>query len=453
MIRKRITAVILIITIMIACTATAAASGIREMICFSGNGEPFGYEITAQAVKLPQFDENRTEQLNRLLRHFSFSGIVDAREATLAVFMDGYRLFALSETEIGGITVTTLETGSDPVAIMPEEETGEASGVFEGAITAVSEKLSLYTALEKYAAFFEGLPDRYPELSGHGKILEKYKDYGTAEKKVSLRFTAEDWTECVRKYAPDIPEGSSIPDLRKMIFEGRQDVELLMTEDGTLLKVRYGGNAGLTEDDIRVVRLEWKTVRNETVGRDELTLRTPDSNAAKRNNLILDHTWRKMEDGSENFSWKAESDAVAEGVRMREICECSMESADGKTVGSWSLTTNVKNVSNTTEFIFESAGDPENGYTGTLEIISKKDKIEYERLKADFRLTAKVQAQAGELLPDPETVSREEFAVIRGNLLRRILVRLMSLPPEDLVFVTEGIPDETLNLILPDHEH
>ena len=42
--------------------------------------------------------------------------------------------------------------------------------------------------------------------------------------------------------------------------------------------------------------------------------------------------------------------------------------------------------------------------------------------------------------------------MIRGNLVRRILVGLMSLPPEDLVFVTEGIPDETLNLILPDHE-
>ena len=450
--RNRITAIIFFILLIVSCSGIAAASGIREMISFFGNGETFGYEITTQAVKLQQFDENRTETLNRLLRHFSFSGRLDAREATLTVSMDGQKLFALSETEVGGTTTAALETDSNSFVIIPEDENEEKNGVFTGCTAAVSENLSLYTALEEYAAFFAGLPDLYPEMSGYGRILEKYKDYGTAVKKVSLRFSAEDWAECVRKYAPDIPEGSILPALRKMVFVGKQDVELLMTEEGTLLKVRYGGNAGISEEDIRVVRLEWKTVRNETVGRDELTLRTPDSSAAKRNNLILDHLWRKTQDGSETFSWKAESDVVADGVRTRAICECSMESADGKTGGSWAQTTTVKNGSVTEEFLFESDGCPENGYTGTLEIISKKDKIDCVRLKADFRLTANVQAQAGDIIPEPEAVSKEEFDVIRGNLVRRILVGLMSLPPEDLVFVTEGIPDETLNLILPDHE-
>ncbi len=380
--RNRITAIIFVILLIVSCSGIAAASGIREMISFFGNGESFGYESTTQAVKLPQFDENRTETLNRLLRHFSFSGRLDAREATLTVSMDGQKLFALSETEVGGTTTAALETDSNSFVIIPEDENEEKNGVFTGGAAAVSENLSLYTALEEYAAFFAGLPDHYPEMSGYGKILEKYKDYGTAVKKVSLRFSAEDWAECVRKYAPDIPEGSILPALRKMVFVGKQDVELLMTEEGTLLKVRYGGNAGISEEDIRVVRLEWKTVRNETVGRDELTLRTPDSSAAKRNNLILDHLWRKTQDGSETFSWKAESDVVAEGVRTREICECSMESADGKTGGSWAQTTTVKNGSVTEEFVFESDGCPENGYTGTLEIISKKDKIDCVRLKA-----------------------------------------------------------------------
>ena len=77
--RNRITAIIIAILMLISCSGSAAASGIREMICFIGNGETFGYEITAQAVKLPQFDENRTETLNRLLRPFSFSGRLDAR--------------------------------------------------------------------------------------------------------------------------------------------------------------------------------------------------------------------------------------------------------------------------------------------------------------------------------------------------------------------------------------
>ena len=150
--RNRITAIIFFILLIVSCSGIAAASGIREMISFFGNGESFGYEITAQAVKLPQFDENRTETLNRLLRHFSFSGRLDAREATLTVSMDGQKLFALSETEVGGTTTAALETDSNSFVIIPEDENEEKNGVFTGGVTAVSENLSLYTALEEYAA-------------------------------------------------------------------------------------------------------------------------------------------------------------------------------------------------------------------------------------------------------------------------------------------------------------
>ena len=73
-------------------------------------------------------------------------------------------------------------------------------------------------------------------------------------------------------------------------------------------------------------------------------------------------------------------------------------------------------------------------------------------MKADYRLTCTVPTQAGELLPEPKRVSDDEFDEIRGNLTRRILVKLLSLPKEDLLFLTEGIPDETVKTILPDHE-
>ena len=450
--RKRILAAVLAAVLAAACMANAGASGIRELIRFAGSGEPVGYEFTAAFEKLPQFDGNRTDQLNRLLRHFVFSGVLDTRETTLSVSLDGESLFTVSETEVGGKTTRMLACDPDTNIIIPGEKTDTDTIVSVEGYRSVSENLCIYTVLEEYALFFGQLPDLYPELSGSGKILEKYKDYGTAVKKTNIRFTENEWAACVRKYAPEIPEGTNIPDLRKMYFEGRQDVELLLKEDGSVLKIRYGGKAGISEDDMRTVRLEWKTVRAESVERDELSLRTPDSNAARRNNLLLDHTWRKGEDGTETFSWKTETDTVYDGIRTRGIAECTMEEADGKISGRWSETVSVKNENTVCECAFSSADEPAGGRSGILEIISKKDKIETGRMKADYRLTCTVPAQAGELLPEPKHVSDDEFDEIRGNLTRRILVKLLSLPKEDLLFLTEGIQDETVKTILPDHE-
>ena len=450
--RKRILAAVLAAVLAAACMANAGASGIRELIRFAGSGEPVGYEFTAAFEKLPQFDGNRTDQLNRLLRHFVFSGVLDSRETTLSVCLDGESLFTVSETEVGGKTTRMLACDPDTNIIIPGEKTDTDPIVSVEGYRSVSENLCIYTVLEEYTLFFRQLPDLYPELSGSGKILEKYKDYGTAVKKTNIHFTENEWAACVRKYAPEIPEGTSIPDLRKMYFEGRQDVELLLKEDGSVLKIRYGGRAGISEDDMRTVRLEWKTVRAESVERDELSLRTLDSNAARRNNLLLEHTWRKGEAGTETFSWKTETDTVYDGIRTRGIVECTMEEADGKISGRWSETVSVKNENTVCECAFSSADEPAGGRSGILEIISTKDKIETGRMKADYRLTCTVPVQAGELLPEPKRVSDDEFDEIRGNLTRRILVKLLSLPKEDLLFLTEGIPEETVKTILPDHE-
>ena len=214
MIRKRIIAALVTAALFTACAGNGAASGIREMIRFIGSSEPVAYELSAAFEKLPQFDENRTAQLNRLLKHFLFSGTLDQRETVLSVSMDGEKLFSVTETEVGGKSTGTLAPGGDPAVIIPEYETATDNLQYAESFKNVSENLDIYKGLEEYASFFENLPGLYPELSGSGKILEKYKDYGTAVKKVSIRFTDEEWTACVRKYAPETTEGSRIPDLR-----------------------------------------------------------------------------------------------------------------------------------------------------------------------------------------------------------------------------------------------
>ena len=191
-------------------------------------------------------------------------------------------------------------------------------------------------------AFIEKLPDRFPQAVASSKMNEKYKDYGTAVKKVSVKISAEELTACVRDHRAELPEGDGLPDIGGIVFEGRQDFEMLMTEEGKALKIRYGGKAGLSAEDLRTVRLDWKTVRSDSVDRDEMTLKTPDSAGTHRNNLILAHTRRKSEDGKETFQWKAETDEVSEGIRTRGVSECTAEAENGILAGNFVTTRTVR---------------------------------------------------------------------------------------------------------------
>ena len=225
-----------------------------------------------------------------------------------------------------------------------------------------------------------------------------------------------------------------------------------MTEEGKALKIRYGGTAGISEGDMRTVRLEWKTVRSDTVDRDEISLRTPDSNGTRRNNLILEHVRRKQDDGKEVFSWKTETDKLENGVRTRCFFQADAEAEPGSMSGNISETIVEKGYTYGNDISFISTADPAERYSGTLEIISKKDKIESGKLKAEFDFSPEIGIRAADMISEPLTVSEKEYDEIRQMMISGILKEIIKLPPQDLDFITEGIPEEAIAQILPKHE-
>ena len=80
--RRRIFGILLAWTVCLILWVGAGAEGIRETIGLLKNWEAVSFEITAAFEKLPQFDENRCEQLNRLLRHIRFCGQLEAGVCT-----------------------------------------------------------------------------------------------------------------------------------------------------------------------------------------------------------------------------------------------------------------------------------------------------------------------------------------------------------------------------------
>ena len=449
MIRKTTAAVILLLIMCIQNTCIASASEIHEFIRFLDGNQAVRFEITAEYEKLPQFDEKRTEQLNRLVCHLSFHGLLDFPEANLTVSLDHRDLFSILHTETSeGTDRKILITDPEQIYILPEEKNAEQMSElsFLNVFSDISFQKELYGFLEPFSAIFEQLPDYFPEKSGSVQILEKYKDYGTAVKKIRIRIEAEEVLSYIRDYLNDFSDDHPLHKIRELVFSGKQDFELLVTDEGKVMKIRYGGIAGFSGEDLRTVRLEWKTVRNESVERDELSLRTPNKDASKRNNLLIDYLWRITEEGKETLSWKAETDSLENGNRIREIAQCSAEREDETLSGTFSQSTSEKKFTNGNEIHFSALLNQADQYSGTLEIISKKDKIEKGKMKLDFILSADMPVVV-RTAADPVPVSEREYEEIRQKLFSKLLLELMKLPAEDLVFLTEGIPDEKINEI------
>ena len=455
MIRKKSTAFVLVLLLFFQGIRYASASEIREFIRCLGSEQPLCYELTAEFGKLPQFDETRTEKLNLLIRHLSFHGFLDSEKAALTVSVDDADLFSVFQiqTSTDGETQTILSTDPNHSYTIPGRTPGEQiSGLsFLNVFGDISEQTNIYFSLETFAGFFEYLLDTFQEKCGSVGILEKYKDYGTAVSRINLRLDADELSACIHDYSKELPMFSGIPDLRKLIFSGRQDFEFLVTEEGKIMKIRYGGMTGYSEEDLRTVRLEWKTVRNTSVERDELSLRTPNKDASRRNNFLLEHEWRISDEGKESFSWKAETDVLEEGIRTRGMIQCSAETDQDHLSGSFSETVAEKGLNTGKEVLFEVSCSQVDQYSGILEIISKKDKIESGRLKIGFILSKDIPFVSEADIPEPINVSEEEYSGIIQKLISAFLSELLKLPAEDLVFLTEGIPEELFNDILLNH--
>ena len=452
----RIIALILIQLISFCGSRNASASGVKDLIGLLGGEQAIRVEMKVTFEKLPQFDKHRTEQLNQIMKHITFYGMLDTYETDISASLDGNELFSVSRTEINGTERNILKAENDRFYIIPEGESTESDhqdsisdllSVFES----VSGNEKIYKSMECFAAFIEKLPEYFPEQSGTGKTMQKYKDYGTAVTKVTVRISAEELKSCITAHLAGFPD-DCFPDPTGFMFTGRQDFELLMTEEGKALKIRYGGTAGLSESDMRTVRLEWKTVRSDAVDRDEITLRTPDSTGTRRNNLILEHFRRIQDDGKEIFFWKTETDKLENGIRTRSFFQADAEAENGIITGNISETIVEKGYTYGNEISFSSTEDSAGQYSGTLEIISKKDKIESGKLKATFGFSTENGIQAADMLSEPESVSEKEYAEIRRIMISRILKEIIKLPPQNLDFLTEGIPEEAIAQILPKYE-
>ena len=163
-IEKR-TAVLLCIILAACSLCSAQAASFREAVPFFTGSRDIHFELETEIKKLPQFSEERTGQLNRLLKHITVKGTTGEHQSEASFLLDGRLLFSMIRTDSEEKPVSMIAPDPLYYYILPEDsETGKES---------VSELSNDLDALLRNISFLETLDARYRVQSANALKLAK----------------------------------------------------------------------------------------------------------------------------------------------------------------------------------------------------------------------------------------------------------------------------------------
>lgn len=439
---KRKIAIILLI-LLVSGLSRADASFFRDAVHFISKGESVGFQIRPEMKKMPQFSEERTGQLNQLLQHISIRGSIEAYQSQISFLLDDHTLFSYYDISgQDGEYSLIVPDGIHYYRVPPENELRTAFFPDKGSDSdSVFRNLAIFEVLDPLAGFINRLPSLFPEKAHTAKIqAQTYRDYGRAVKKTTIILDGTELTTEIRKNT-DLSALLNAQGLSGLFFEGRQSFSLFLSEDDKFIMLSFSGHAGTEDNDLRNVRLEWKTVRSDSLEKDELQLRTPDAKGTRRNNLLLTYVWKSSEDSAESVQWTAEFDRVRDRIRTRIFDEAQFSVSNGAISGKLNEKAIIGTETTYREGILSSTLPEDGRCKGTLEINHKKDKIETDRILFSFELFPGDSMQVASVTPEILETDSSAFNVVLETLYDAIVREFLKLPDKDLALFRDELPD------------
>lgn len=394
-------------------------------------------------LKLSQFDENRTEQLNKLIGHLSMEVRIDGDLSRTGIMIDQNEAFSYLQKE--------MENGAEIIySFAPSAVSDRPSNPDETDPDAFSVFLENYLidtnrTLDELYSLFSAVPGAFEDKARKEGTELRFSGFGKAVQRVTVSFPAA----FVKESFPAALSGLSGDHRTKdwidsLTFDGNQKIGLLYDAEGRIVRITYDGKVGKTPDSMRKVALVWKVLREETHIKDSVSLKTPAVAGADKDNMALE---RDLDFGSPDgvFAWNIQLDHRA-GKEDRKLTAFTADLKSDASVISGTMEYSYKRDGNNPrikvlpEFKRENGGE----YSGTLEIAEYSGKIEKNHFQVHIKLqegeaikwpegekkTASAPEEAGETAdPPPE----ETAAAI-------LIQRLFELPEEDLLYFSSDIP-------------
>jgi len=438
---RRIIIFLLIMILLLPSVATATVP-IPVLLLTGETDEPLRIVLAAPEVKkISQFDENRTEQLNRLIRHAGIDLSIDRNCSKIGILIDNEEVFSYLEndnaeriysfepTEVYQGKANADETDDDDIVLFLEQ---------------VMVRANRY--LNDFYTLFAAAPEAFAERTRKEGTELRLSGFGKAVQRVTIPFPAD----YVKENFPEVlNELTDSEECKKIIsgltFSGAQKIGLLYDAEGRIVRINYDGTVGDSEETLRKVSLVWKVLREDDHQKDSISLKTPSIKGANKDNISLERDIDSSDNTLGKYMWDIQIDhrAGKEDVKQTRFIS---QLTDNDSVISGIMEYNIKRDGENPKLkiLTELREENEGEYKGTIEIADYSGKIEKNRI------LIQVQIQKGETVKWPSTglkrietaennkieLQNEPEDIIAGIIIQK----LFELPEEDLTYFSNEIP-------------
>ena len=426
---------------------------------------PIRATVSAELSAWLPFDETTLAALNLLLSHVSFQveTLHMAQEdwSRSAVLLDGVDTAVLTQRQANGVKklnasfvpdATLTAVSQDPIALL----LGESSALNLGGFTGTEEAM-----VQEAKRLMDDLPVLLVSWMEEKSVTKKIDKMGTATYMRTYEIPEEEAQQLGTLLADAAQESRVQAFLSSLTFTEDQEITVYEDENGQVLKFSYEGRCGADAESQRKVTLTWSMKDDGQEARDTLSLKSPAVSGSDRDTL----TWERVAEVDEGNRVLSESFRY-ETVRNKEktILEGEAELENAFDIAS-SLLTGKAWVEQTLpdETLHTWVLEPEMTFalgnmnpeaSGKVLVTYKEDKRITQEATVFINLAYGdgFNWELRETETNLELLGEEGLTALQTQSAERlasdVLKGLLSLPQEDLLFISEGLTPEAWQRIL-----
>lgn len=391
---------------------------------------------------LSYLGDNRLDDLNRLISHFSIRIEANTNKADMLLYVDHEPVTGITETDFNNHEYSKLYSPASDEA--PSDHTADITDSFE--MNGFLDHLfyPLNRLLDDLYPFFEKIPETFVERAKVSVANLNLSGFGKGVKRVTIQFPADYVNQSFAESFSQMAEtDESKQFLGALHFKGTQKILLLYDLNDHIIRINYDGDIGLTEDTYRKVSLTWKCYRDSSGKKDDIILKTPSVKGNDRDNIIYTREALRDDENQTNVIWdfkldrkrKQEKQTVLYTAEWKE----NNDTIDGKAVFTQKGDHSDYGITVKSNLNLEN----EDESFGTLEITKKTGKIDTCRMNASIVLSSYKgfnEYETGLFTQGMNGLDNSDF---QDRIMRNLIRTLVLLPESDTLFLRRDIPAET----------
>lgn len=419
------------------------------------------------SVHMP-FDEERCGQLNALLKHLTLRlGLIrmeDEEWSRAALCVDGKEAVSFAQRQQDGHTA--LRVSCLPGETFTTGQAADASSALGMLLGETGGDMSLFGLDGSEEAWMTdayalvcSLEEPLSAWCKESAVKTSVKNMGTARIKRSYTVPKDQAEEFASALIAACPMGKLGTLLSGLTFTGQQKLTVLLTKDGTPLRVEYTGKCGPDTKQQRQVTLTWRMRRDQST-LDELTLKSPAVSGTDRNTLTYSRKLAPKKSGGKSYDSKFTYEWVKDRQKTTLSGECSLTCTEKKSGSTLSGSVKLKRqlpdaksaetVKLTPDLLL--TDDPAVRGTVLAEVYSGSNIIEQAKISVEIMPGETFDWALGENAVSLDGMDQTSLEELRSRVVSamgaELIPMLVLLPEEDTLYLSADLPPETWQAIM-----